>query len=164
MSLRPFSRALLSSCLVLSACATKPARPAPTPQIETRVSAAANTNPDASGRPSPVVVRVYQLRADADFNRVSDFFALYDREQQTLGSSLTMREERTLSPGQQLQMSLPSSAEVHYIAALAALHDLPSSHWRAIVKLPVAAPGKGPAAQPVTIQIRRSAVSVSTAG
>ena len=47
------------------------------------LSAASDVNPDATGRPSPIVVRVYQLRADAAF-AAADFFALFDEEQQTL--------------------------------------------------------------------------------
>ena len=53
------------------------------PEAKTKAAmtlvATADTNPDGSGRPSPIVVRVYQLKTDGAF-KGADFFALYDDE------------------------------------------------------------------------------------
>jgi len=46
-----------------------------------------DVNPDANGRPSPVVVHVYQLRADGAFRRV-EFFELMDDSVKALGEVL----------------------------------------------------------------------------
>src|SRR5579862_1498024 len=56
------------------------------------IAASTDTNPDAAGRPSPIVLRVYQLKGDAAFRRV-DFFGLFDDEQKALGPDLVGREE-----------------------------------------------------------------------
>src|SRR5258707_999378 len=50
------------------------------------LAAAADATPDAAGRPSPVVVRVYQLRTDAAFAG-ADFIPLFDDERR-VGSKL----------------------------------------------------------------------------
>src|SRR5690554_2854714 len=58
--------ASLLACLTLVAaagCAT----PAPTASVELSVVPTADLNPDASGRPSPVVLRVYRLASDSAF-------------------------------------------------------------------------------------------------
>src|SRR5262245_55744080 len=59
----------------------------------------AAANPDQHGRPSPVVVRVYELKGVGAFNS-SDFFSLFDKEAETLGSELIGREEYDLRPGE----------------------------------------------------------------
>src|SRR5271155_5434729 len=83
---------LMISCATLTACKSAPPKP-PKPQVvKLIVSASTDVNPDALGRPSPVVVRIYQLKDDAAF-KDADFFALYDKEQPTLAASLISREE-----------------------------------------------------------------------
>src|SRR6186713_2333662 len=65
----------LSLAAVVVACDKKPALPPPgappaAPKAEPvtlTLTAAADVNPDANSRPSPVVVRVYQLKNDAAF-------------------------------------------------------------------------------------------------
>src|SRR5262245_37702072 len=73
------------------------------PESKTKASmtlaASADTNPDSSGRPSPVVVRVYQLKTDAAF-KGAEFFALYDDDQKVLGQELISRDEFVLGPSE----------------------------------------------------------------
>ena len=66
MTVRLFPRCLASLLILLAAagCASGPKKPA---EVRLALQASADTNPDASGRPSPVVVRVYQLKNDAAF-------------------------------------------------------------------------------------------------
>src|SRR5262245_27417756 len=66
---------------------------------------AKDVNPDPSGRASPIVVRVYQLKEEGAFSG-ADFFALYDREKETLGASVVAREEYELQPGETRQLEL----------------------------------------------------------
>ncbi len=64
--------------------------PKPAPAALT-IAASADTNPDDTGRPSPVVVRVYQLKADAAFAG-AEFFPLFDDDQKVLGAELISRD------------------------------------------------------------------------
>ena len=81
-----------------SGCASKP--PKPVPAVATlSIVARPDANPDASGRPSPIVLRLYQLKADAAFVD-SDFFPLFDDDKRALGADLVSREEMELAPGE----------------------------------------------------------------
>ena len=53
---------------LVQGCASKPP---PKKFLTVDVQAAANVNPNANGRPSPVAVRVYELKAVAQFRSES---------------------------------------------------------------------------------------------
>lgn len=123
---------LLAVSLGLSACAAKPPKPTP---ARAELVASADVNPDASGRASPVVVRLYQLRNDGEFAS-ADFFALYDKEKETLGASLISREEYVLAPGETRKLELPLNPEARFLGAIAAYRDIRSARWRALTRAP----------------------------
>lgn len=124
--------AVLIACAALAACAAKPAKPVP---ARAQLIASADVNPDASGRASPIVVRLFQLRNDGEL-ATADFFALYEKEKEALGASLISREEYVLAPGETRELDLPLSPETRYIGALAAYRDIRGSQWRAVAKVP----------------------------
>ena len=119
---------LAASVLLLGGCSSTPKAPKPT-VVAATVSAAADTNPDASGRPSPIVLRIYELKALAGFND-SDFFSLWDRDQETLGADLMAREEMVLRPGDQNRLTRTAKPDTRYIAVVAAYRDLERANWR----------------------------------
>jgi type VI secretion system protein VasD len=127
--------ALLAVVLAVGGCASGPKKPA---KVHLSVVANTDINPDAEDRPSPVVVRVYQLKDDAAF-RDADFFALFDKEQATLAASLISRQEFELSPGDQRKMDFPVSGEAKFLAVVAAFRDIRNAEWRVLK----AAPKKG---------------------
>ncbi len=99
------------------------------------ISASADANPDANGRPSPVVVRVYQLRANAAFN-AADFFALFDDDQKVLGPELISRDEFTLAPADKRTIDVAVSGQTRFVGAIAAFRDIRNSQWRTLVPAP----------------------------
>lgn len=118
--------------LMVAGCASKPPKPT---QTRAQVVVSADANPDASGRASPIVVRLFQLKNDGEF-ATADFFAVYEKEKETLGASLINREEYVLNPGETRKLDLALNPEARFIAALAAYRDIRSSHWRALTKTP----------------------------
>ncbi len=123
----------LASGMLLSSCASnKPAKPAP---AHAEIVASGELNPDTSGRASPVVLRLFQLREDGEFAG-ADFFALYDKEKEVLGASLISREEYVLSPGEDRKLDLPVSADARFIGVIAAFRDIRSAQWRALSRPP----------------------------
>ena len=94
----------------------------------------ADTNPDRNGRPSPIVVRVYQLKTDAAFNG-ADFFALYDDDQKVLGAELITRDEYVLNPSDRKTIDVSVSRDARFIGALAAFRDR-NAESRALVPAP----------------------------
>jgi len=115
----------------------------------------------SSGRPSPIVVRIYQLRGDTEFNN-AEFFALYERDKETLGASLIGRDEKTLFPGQQIEIDLPLSGEARFVGAVAAYREIGASRWRAEIGRPEKSLLKVLATQRINISVGKDAITLST--
>lgn len=141
--------AIVMMAASLAACAS--GAPKPT-KARMTVIAQSDVNPDAGGRPSPVVVRVYQLQQDAKFAN-ADFFALFDDEQQALGADLLARDEVTLAPGERKEVQVDVKGEAKFVGAVAAYRDIRNSQWRAVQP----APKKG------LLEIKKDGVQVDVA-
>jgi type VI secretion system protein VasD len=128
----PAAALLVACALVLSACAAKPPKPT---QAHAQLIVSSDVNPDASGRASPIVVRLFQLRNDGEF-AAADFFTLYDKEKETLGASFIAREEYVLAPGETRTLDLAVNPDARFIGALAAYRDIRAAHWRALTRTP----------------------------
>lgn len=121
---------LLTWSLVLfGGCATGP------PLLQGSIKAAPTTNPDARGRPSPIVLRVYELRALGAFNN-ADFFSLFDKETETLGGELVGREEYILQPSETRPYQRQLQPDTKFIGVAAAFRDLENSRWRLSAPVP----------------------------
>ncbi len=116
---------------IAAGCASAPPKPA---EAKMQIVATADVNPDGKGRPSPIVVRIYQLKTEAEFAK-ADFFAIYDREKEILGPSLITREEYTLSPGETEDLKFEVARDARFLGVLAAFRD-PAAHWRAMSPAP----------------------------
>jgi type VI secretion system protein VasD len=124
------------------------------PVLQGSIAVGPAANPDARGRPSPVVVRVYELRALAAFN-ASDFFSLFEREQETLGADLIGREEYQLRPAETRPYRRQLQPDTRFLAVAAAFRDLENSRWRESTPVPL----KGTAT--VVIGVEAQAVTVA---
>ena len=113
--------------------------PLPPPAVAFAVEASPTANPDASGRASPVVVRLYELKSPVAFE-TADFFSLFDRESQTLGADLVSRDEYQLKPGEQVLLARALRPGTRYVAVAVAYRDLERARWRAVQTLPGSAP------------------------
>jgi type VI secretion system protein VasD len=162
MSTRGASVIAVACALLLGSCASKPPPKPPQPvETQTIISASPDANPDSNGRASPVVVRLYQLRGDAEFNG-ADFFALYDKEKETLAASLIMRDERIVLPGQKLELKVSLAPDTRFVGAIAGFRDVQSSHWRAIAEVPkIPESKKKPAERRISIRIEKDSINVS---
>ncbi len=142
--------------LLLAGCAAPPPPPPPPPPTVVQVTAAAapNANPSATGRPSPVVVRVYYLASPASFQQ-ADYFVLLNQEAQALGADLIGRDEVIVAPGTSQTVRRELRPDARYVA-VAAFYQAPErATWRSDV-LPV------PPNQTTTLRadIQSSAVSL----
>ena len=93
-----------------------------------------DVNPDMNGRPSPVVIRIYQLKSDGAFAQ-AEFFALFDDDRKVLGAELLGREEYELAPGEQRTLELTGPPEAHFMGTVAAFQGIRSATWRALVPI-----------------------------
>ena len=141
-----FSVSVLCFSVLVAACGKAPP-PAPPPSItiaappDARVkaamslAAATDANPDANGRPSPVVVRVYQLRTDTAFAG-ADFLPLFDDDQKVLGPEMITRDEFVLAPAEKRTIDVTLSGETRFVGAIAAFRDIRNAQWRGLVPAP----------------------------
>lgn len=119
---------------VISGCFSKDP-PAPATIINAEVLASDAINPDGEGRPSPIVVRLYELKNLGTFNTI-EFFPLYNEEAATLGDDLVYSEEFILIPGGKKLFTRTPAADTQYLAVIAAFRDIDQATWKAAVPIP----------------------------
>ncbi|CAN7292605.1 type VI secretion system lipoprotein TssJ [Rhizobacter sp. LjRoot28] len=122
---------------LLAGCASAPAilPPAKTTLVSTAIVGPA-VNPDHRKRPSPVIVRVYELKATALFES-TDFVTLFEKDQAALGPELLSREEFVLRPNDVKAINKTLSPDAKFIGVVAGFRDLDRARWR--VSAPVVA-------------------------
>ena len=136
--------------VLLSGCAAEgPPKPS---QLSGSIVAAPDLNPDASGRASPVLIRVYQLRSDSAFNNAL-FFDLFDNDQATLGPEMCAKKELTVSPGQTQPYAEELGLDCSYIGVMAGFRDYEQATWRAVTQVP--------AQETIAVQIKLDSLAVS---
>ncbi|HKU00254.1 MAG TPA: type VI secretion system lipoprotein TssJ [Paraburkholderia sp.] len=91
-------------------------------------------NQDSRGRPSPILVGVYELRATDTFGLAS-FPALQDRARETLGEDLVSLEQMVLVPGERRVVKRRANDMVHAVGFVAGYRQLEQSAWRSSVEL-----------------------------
>ena len=138
----------------LSGCATKedPLREDPL-RVDGRIIVGQNANPGYGGKPSPVVLRIYQLKAPSLFES-ADFFSLYDDDKAVLGEDLLSREQLDVRPGDVLSYQRDWDQKTRYVGVLAAFRDIENATWHAVVPVP----SKG--AVPLVVQVDELSVSL----
>jgi type VI secretion system protein VasD len=138
----PLSLAMALGFLLLGGCGSDPEKPedkveAPEPttkEIEATIAVSDTVNPDIDGRPSPVAVRIYELKTLGKFE-VGDFYKLFDEYEAFLGADLIASEQFHLKPGDTKTLKLKVPIETNYFAVAAAYRDLDRAIWRASKEL-----------------------------
>ena len=111
-----------------------PKPPPPPPKLAITVVAAARLNPDSTGRPSPVTVRIYELKSPAQFGN-ADFMMLFDQDKSVLAGDIVAREEFVLRPGESKGFNKLLAPETQAIGVMAAFRDLERAKWRGVAML-----------------------------
>jgi len=131
----------VATALLLTACAKDAASPqaedaeADTAAVELHFHAISGLNPGATGQPAPVRVRIFELKNAATFSR-SDYFALAERAQATLGADLIDQDEVLIQPGQQLSLQRDLDPATRHIGLLVGYRELDQSLWRTVINVP----------------------------
>jgi type VI secretion system protein VasD len=100
--------------------------------LSATVTATDQVNPDARKRPSPVVVRVFELRAPTLFEQ-ADFVSLFEKDQAVLAAEMVGREEFVMRPGESRPIAKPLAPDTKFIGVMAAFRELERARWRAVV-------------------------------
>lgn len=133
--------------------AASPAPPPPKPRplpVNLTLQASATVNPSESNRPSPVVVRVYQLKDEAAF-RSAAYDRLYEDDKAVLAADLVERTAVTLRPGAQTTVSIDFSADVRFLGIAAFFREYDNAQWKVVIPIPLKGDG--------TVLVDRSSVS-----
>ncbi|MFT3734778.1 MAG: type VI secretion system lipoprotein TssJ [Rhodocyclaceae bacterium] len=117
---------LLLPAMLLGGCSLFSKAPTTT---QITVQADNEVNVDSRKRATPVAVRVYLLRNTTAFS-TSDFFSLWEKEQQTLAESMQWREELMLKPGESRVLDKRDPADAKFIAVVAAFRNIDKASWR----------------------------------
>jgi type VI secretion system protein VasD len=129
---------VLGASLALPRCSPAPKPP---PVLTLVMTGSADQNPDLSGKPSPVAVRIYQLTATAKFER-GDVFALTEHEQQTLGQDDAGSQEFVLSPGESQTKTFELKPGVQSVGVVVLYRDIDNARWRATAPAATSGPTK----------------------
>jgi len=132
----PARVAVLGLAMVLSACGSTPPPPVkldPT-TIDAKLVASPQVNPDSRKRPSPVVVRVYELKARTQFD-AADFISLFEHDKDVLGSELVTKDEYVLRPGETKDLARQPQPDTKFLAVLVGFRDLEKSRSRAVAAI-----------------------------
>jgi type VI secretion system protein VasD len=123
---------LCAATVLAAGCSSAPAKPA---AAKARIAASGDVNPNAAGRPSPVHVRIFQLKEDGAFMD-ADFWALMDKEQETLGGSLVQRLELDLMPGETREFELKIVPDARVLGLMVEYADYRNAQWRVVAQAP----------------------------
>ena len=89
----------LLGCGVVNTLNRPTETPTAVPSAIIEIVSERSLNPDIDGMPKPVLLRIYELRAPAAFER-SSFFDLQDKDESQLGGDFVRREEFLITPGE----------------------------------------------------------------
>lgn len=114
--------------VALSSCKSTPREPV-TEDLEIRITAATNVNPDPEQRPSPIVLHMLQLTDIEEFNR-AEYFALARNDAAALGGDVLNKTEVVMKPGDYRETELRLSQQTAYIGFVAGYRDIEHAQWR----------------------------------
>jgi type VI secretion system protein VasD len=126
-----WSAAVLAAVPALAACSSAPPPPPPPTTIQLTVVGAKALNPDPNGRPSPVMLRLYQLGPSDAFAN-ADFFQVIDQDKATLGPTLLDRQELAVPPDSRQTVTIQPKPDVKTLAIAAAFRAYEEAGWRAM--------------------------------
>ena len=123
MNFRPlFMLLVLPALMLLNGCSS--------PRIGLEVASLPNVNPDSSSRPSPVIVKIYEMRNDLAF-RQGDFQTLFMEPMKVLGADLVAADELTFVPGEARTIAYSPMPETRHVGILAGFRQMERARWRA---------------------------------
>jgi len=130
------SAAGMLCALSLAACSTAPVQREQM-KLDLAVTAKDTLNPDDKGRPSAVLVRVYELKTETAFEG-ADYFSLEKSDKTLLTQDLLARDEFILRPGESRDIERKLNPDTQALGFLVGYRELGKATWRSVYKLPPA--------------------------
>lgn len=87
--------------------------------LEIKFKVDADVNPDDDNKPSPLFIRMYQLKSTKMFDR-ANFIDLYEKDKEVLGADLISKQVlRRIKPGESIDENFVLDKDVRYIGLYA---------------------------------------------
>ncbi len=115
--------------LILTACSSTPD---PT-LLDLTLTASADLNPDLTNRPSPMVIKLVELKSHTAFEN-ADYFALSANTKSVLGPDYVAEEMMPVRPGEIKKFKLRLHPESRFIGVLAEYRALDKALWRYVIQ------------------------------
>ena len=141
------------ACLFASGCAFGDKGPKTT-GLRFIVSADELINPNAESQPSPVLLRIYELKSLTAFTQ-ANFFELLDNDTALLGSDMIAKREIEIKPEERQAFDRATPVETHFIGVIAGFRENDKAIWRASLELTPEQSGS------VVVKLTAQAVSIS---
>jgi type VI secretion system protein VasD len=134
---------LLIATMTLFGCSSDPEKPTPVPEptpkappitVQLHMVVSEQANPDVNERPSPIVIRIYELKSLGKFEE-GDFDKLFENYESHLGPELIVSEQYHLKPGDVNIIKRTLADETKYIAVSAAFRDINQAIWKDKIQL-----------------------------
>jgi len=127
--------------------------------MQGRINADPMLNPDELSRPSPVLLRFYEL-VEREAFEAADFVSLDKDDKTTLGADLVARKDLIIQPGEERDLRKTLSPKTKFIAVMAAYREIDKATWRAVLEVKRPTVNKG-AFNQVAIKLDSLAVQLS---
>ncbi|MBS4052189.1 MAG: type VI secretion system lipoprotein TssJ, partial [Methylomonas sp.] len=116
---------VLLTALLPGCAGDPPVQPPPPPPtiVNLQIETSADLNADINGNGAPVMLRIYELREQSNFNS-ADFFAIFNDEKATLAADLARKQELLLQPGESKSLTLNPADDVQAIGLFAGFRQL----------------------------------------
>lgn len=131
---------LVVGTLAAVGCSSTPEPEAPKPcevqMVTLSIFAADNVNPNDSGNPRPVVVRLYQLKGDVRLQNASyDDVLLKDKE--VLADDILKSDEVTVFPNDLVEVKFERIKDASHLAGVALFHSPRGNSWKTFFEFPL---------------------------
>lgn len=101
--------------------------------LEIKFKVDADINPDDDRKPSPLFVRMYQLKSTKMFSR-ANFIDLYEKDKDILGADMISQQKlKRIKPGENRNESFVLSKETRYIGLYAEFLQFKKSSFKLLI-------------------------------
>ena len=92
-----------------------------------------NINPDANATPSPLFIRMYELKSDKAFKN-ADFIDIYERDKEVLGDDMLGKQRlKRLIPGEKREKDFVLDPQTHFVGLFAEFQSYKDATYKVII-------------------------------